>query len=85
VALTPGLSVRVANTYLNCPRCGLAIARTARSRPLAHCPRCFGRARIRVEMFASTLRAEQLYANGALSAERYDRGESMIDRADRER
>jgi hypothetical protein len=36
-------------------------------------------------MFASTLRAEQLYANGAPSAERYDRGEPMIDRADRER
>jgi hypothetical protein len=30
-------------------------------------------------MFASTLEAEQLYANGAPSAERDDRGELMID------
>jgi hypothetical protein len=51
--------------YLNCPRCGLGIAQTARSRPFVHCPRCLGRARTRVELFASTLRAEQLYADGA--------------------
>ena len=55
--------------YLNCPRCGLGIAQTARSRPLVHCPRCLGRARTRVELFASTLRAEQLYADGAPRAD----------------
>jgi hypothetical protein len=54
--------------YLNCPRCGLGIAQTARSRPFVHCPRCLGRARTRVELFASTLRAEQLYADGAPGA-----------------
>jgi hypothetical protein len=52
-------------THLNCPRCGLGIAQTARSRPFGHCPRCLGRARIWVELFASTLRAEQLHADGA--------------------
>ena len=51
--------------YLNCPRCGLGIAQTARSRLFVHCPRCLGRARTRVELFASTLRAERLYADGA--------------------
>ena len=51
--------------YLNCPRCGLGIAQTAPARPFVHCPRCLGRARTRVELFASTLRAEQLYAHGA--------------------
>jgi hypothetical protein len=51
--------------YLNCPRCGLGIAQTAPSRPFVHCPRCLGRACNRVELFASTLRAEQLYADGA--------------------
>ena len=64
-ALKPGLLRRTAEMYLNCPRCGLGIAQTARSRPFVHCPRCLGRARTRVELFASTLRAEQLYADGA--------------------
>lgn len=80
-----GLSTSAADVYLNCPRCGLAIAQTARSHTWAHCPRCLGRTRTRVEMFASTLGAEQLYANGAPAAKRYERGEPMIDRADRER
>jgi len=80
-----GPSASVADMYLNCPPCGLAIAQTLRSRPLAHCPRCLGRGRGRVGMFASTLRAEQLYANGAPSAERDDRREPVIARADRER
>lgn len=60
-----GLSASAAETFLNCPRCGLAIAQTARSRALAHCPRCIAR----VEMFAARLRAERLYADGAPSAE----------------
>jgi len=55
--------------YLNCPRCGLGIAQTAGSRRFVHCPRCLGRARTRVELFASTLRAEQLYADGAPCAD----------------
>ena len=55
--------------YLNCPRCGLGIVQTARSRPLVHCPRCLGRARTRVELYASTMRAERLYADGAPRAD----------------
>ena len=77
------LSASAADTYLNCPRCGLAIAQTARSRPLVHCPRCLGRARTRVELFASTLRAEQLYADGApcadAGAERHANGATPDD------
>ncbi len=45
--------------YLDCPPCGLGIAQTAPSRPFIHSPRCLGRARTRVELFASTLQAEQ--------------------------
>lgn len=65
-----GLSASAAETFLNCPRCGLAIAQTARSRALAHCPRCIARARARVEMFAARLRAERLlHADGAPSVD----------------
>ena len=49
------------------PNLGLAIAHTERSRALAYCPRCLGRACTRLEMSAPTLRAEQLYADGAPS------------------
>jgi len=58
-------SSRAAPTSLNCPRRGSTIAQTAQWRPFVHCPRCLGCARTRVELFASTLRAEQLHANRA--------------------
>jgi hypothetical protein len=51
------------------PNLGLAIAHTERSRALAYCPRCLGRAYTRLEMSASTLRAEQLYGDAAPSAD----------------
>ncbi len=77
------LSARVADTDLHCPPCRLAITRTARSRPLVHCPRCLGRGRTRVELFASTLRAQQLYADGApradAGAERHANGARTHD------
>jgi hypothetical protein len=90
LALAPGPLRRTAEIYLNCPRCGLGITLTTRSRPLVHCPRCLGRARTRVELFASTLRAEQLYADGAPGADAgsgRDRNEAKPDddHADRAR
>ena len=62
---SPAFSREPLEMYLNCPRCGLGIAQMAPSRPFVHCPRCLGRARARVELFASALRAEQLYPDGA--------------------
>ncbi len=78
----PGLSPPTAHTYLNCPRCGLTIAWTVRCRPLVHCPRCLGRTRTPVELFASTQRAEQSYAGAAprADAERNANGATSDDR-----
>ncbi|MGO9898961.1 MAG: hypothetical protein ACLP0J_04555 [Solirubrobacteraceae bacterium] len=65
----PRLLLRTTQMYLNCPRCGLVIAQTARSRRFVHCPRCLGQGRAQVPLFASTLPAERLYADGAPSAD----------------
>jgi hypothetical protein len=52
-------------TYLNCPRCRLSIGRRGRWPEILHCPRCLARSRMLVELFASTLRADQLYGERA--------------------
>ena len=50
---------------LNCPRCDLTI--TARIPWLAtrYCPRCLARHRTIVEMFATALPTDKLYAQGS--------------------
>lgn len=50
--------------YLNCPRCRLSIRPGALSLHIVHCPRCVARSRAVVEMFVSTLPADQLYGDG---------------------
>jgi len=52
--------------YLNCPRCGLSIARSSRWAAITHCPRCAGRGRTIVALFSSRLPADLLYADGSL-------------------
>jgi len=53
-------------TYLNCPCCGLSVARSSHRRAIVHCSRCAGRSRTVVELFRSRLPAELLYADSAL-------------------
>jgi hypothetical protein len=48
--------------YLTCPRCRLSIKPRSPSLQMIHCPRCVARTRTLVELFASTLPAEQLYS-----------------------
>lgn len=50
--------------YLNCPACGLSLARPERWEP-ENCPRCIARRRVAVKLFASALPSDRLYAAGA--------------------
>lgn len=54
------------SSFLNCPRCGLSIGPKASSLTVEHCPRCFARARISVNLFSSALPAAELYPEGAV-------------------
>jgi hypothetical protein len=47
--------------YLNHPRCGLTIRPRAEWLAVEHCPRCLARRRTAVNLFASTLPADELY------------------------
>ena len=47
--------------YLNCPACGLTIRLRAEWLAIERCPRCLARRRVAVNLFASTLPADQLY------------------------
>jgi hypothetical protein len=38
-------------TYLNCPRCKLAIPRSRTRLRLEHCPRCIARARMPIRLY----------------------------------
>lgn len=53
-------------TYLNCPRCGLSIARSSQRRAITHWLRCARRSRTVVELFRSRLSADLVYADSAL-------------------
>jgi len=59
------LSAIESGSHLNCPRCGLSIRVRAGWLAVEHCPRCLGRSRIAVQMFASALPTVDLYAEGA--------------------
>ena len=66
-----GLDREASGPYLNCPRCRLSIRLRGPSLRMVHCPRCVARTRTLVELFASTLPAEQLYDDAAHSARRH--------------
>lgn len=62
--------------YLNCPRCGLTI-KLRHGLAVEHCPRCIAHSHALVGMFASSARAEELYAPNRLpQAEAQDGPES---------
>jgi hypothetical protein len=63
---TTGSTSNSRTTYLNCPRCGLSIARNSRRRAFTHCLRCARRSRTVVELFRSRLPADLVYADSAL-------------------
>jgi hypothetical protein len=65
--------------HLNCPRCGLTITPRASGVTIEQCPRCRARAGVQVWLFASPLPAGELYAAGALPAERRETGIGPAD------
>ena len=69
-ASVPGLDREASAPYLICPRCRLSIRLRGPSLRIVHCPRCVARTRTLVELFASTLPAEQLYDDAATLAGR---------------
>jgi hypothetical protein len=54
-----------ATIYLNCPRCGLSIARRSEWLTVERCPRCIARGRVAVSLFASSLPSDELYSADA--------------------
>ena len=60
-----GIAPDASAQYLNCPRCRLSIRRRGLALHMIHCPRCVARTRTLVELFASTLPADQLYGGAA--------------------
>ena len=55
--------------HLNCPRCGLTIRPRAEWLAVEHCPRCLARRRTAVNMFASTVLADEPYGERATPAD----------------